>query len=468
MDDYKILFDLSSSLSQKVQTAQYNASLFEVLSGIDPVKLDGFLYSNEGNLFSSWQQTQNRAQAIEQAHYFFHEAFAHEKFHLTQLLSFFKVNKLFNRVKKNYDLFPIDKIFDDVVWRNMFGKHLQCNDRHRVLDKKFYYTDFTRQAQQSVSCAKKQSYLNTSSYDVVIFPHVSDMRVSAQSKKIICMPDVLSDSLSAHLLGDMQRCHLASHVVCHSSPARDRLLEFFPALETRSYVVPPLLICHDPISQDQSVLNQIMAARMSDMFLTSSQKKTIRDSLKDTAQVDYVLHVGSTGSRKNREAMIHAWEKLNYQYDNPVRLIIVAEPDFFSQMDHGLQLHVKRGNILLLTNVNNRELPLLYSQAKLLLHLSLSGEDVAGILQAIYYQCPVIVADTLDHRWLLEDAALYCDPSSDSLLAQAMIHLLSSMMDRQDLIEKGVKRSQQFLPEQVAKQWCKLFQTVVSAKCGVK
>ncbi len=174
-----VLFDLSFALQHiSAETRKLSCELFSALAKQPDIELHGFLYAEENDIFFRCQHTTVRGEAIEYAHYFFHDALGHEKMYITKLLSILKLKKLFTRIKKNYELYPIDPIYQEVIWRNIFDRTLSFKDRPSILNKRFYFTDLNRQFQKKAS-------LNTSAYDFVLFPQESPLKISKNSQKIM-------------------------------------------------------------------------------------------------------------------------------------------------------------------------------------------------------------------------------------------------------------------------------------------
>ena len=125
MKALSVLFDMSFALNNiSLEIQQQSCELFAALAKNNTISLQGLLYAKENDVFFQSRKTAVRSEAIEYAHYFFHDAFGHEKFYLTNLLSKLKLKKLFRRIKKSYELYSIDSIYQDVIWRNIFAPYL--------------------------------------------------------------------------------------------------------------------------------------------------------------------------------------------------------------------------------------------------------------------------------------------------------------------------------------------------------
>lgn len=453
MNFLNLLFDFSSCLDKQQGGVHRRAcGLFKLFSDMQHIKSDGLLYAAQGNLFSHYHHTQQRAEIIEQSNYFFHEALGHERFNLTVLLSQLKLDRLFRKRKKCYDLYPIDKLYHEVIWRNIFSNSLGPHSQEQILVNDFYFTDMTAQVIAQV---------NTSAYDIVVFPSVSAVRVASQSKKIVlCQdldlminPDIYPKSLLQDHVGALRQSVQDAFFVCHSVAAYKQLIHLFPTVENKSCVISDNHSFAYKRTLDNKILEEIILTRQ-----IHSVDRVVH------GPADYFLTASALDGASNLMNLVHAWEKLNYQYGRNLKWIVMTSSKSMSdQLRQVLRPHIDQANLILLTGLSEIEQSYLYSHAQCYVATNYTEANARDLLAALHYGCPVVVSDHAAHREILNDAALYCDPYSENSIADAMARLLYHAEDSDlanTLVENGVKQLRVFSPEKVSAHWIKLLGSI--------
>jgi glycosyltransferase involved in cell wall biosynthesis len=468
MNPYKTLFDLSHCLVQNQESIPHDScQIFSTLAQHQDIQLHGLLYAAEGNLFNRLKKPNNRAEAVEQASYFFQNAFDHDKFYLTKLMTKLKLKRFFSRTKKQYDLYPIDKVFDEVIWRNLLSHHLSSAWQQSTLACSYYFSDMTQET---------LSAINTEPYDFVIFPDVSPVRVTGKTIKIVrfrdlveqVQTDILSGEFSGQFARALKQASGDAYFVCDNDISRHKLIECFPHLEERSSVIASAACVERVRMQDRSKLDHIIATRISG--LRGNQTERIRKMLDTINSFEYILNVGTLNPEKNLSMLVSAWERLNHQHKRGLKLVIVADNYVLPrEIESFILPHIEQGNIIYLTKVSDIELSFLYSHAKLFVTPAFSNTNSSHLFSAMNYACPTLVSDIPVHRWVMADAAWYCDPHSESGLADALSKLLyteNAETLRESLISKGLQRIKMFSHEKLAKQWIDLFEKLKVVKAG--
>jgi glycosyltransferase involved in cell wall biosynthesis len=435
----KVLFDLSCCLTKKQQHIQRETcQLFAALMDIS--KLDGLLQAEQGNVFVRAKIASDRAKAIEQASYFFHNAFHHEKFYLTKLFDRLKLTRFLTRKQKQYHLHVIDKMYEEVIWRNLFSQYLPPVSKTAVLRSEYYFTDMTRQVLSSI---------NTESYDFVIFPEFNPVRLTAGTQKIVLFNESMLDSLCLTM---PQKRVQNTYFVCDSQSARDKLIALFPQLEGTSDVIenPVGLANHKQLPV--SALSRIIETR-----------RYTRDDCQHFNSSEYILGVAS--QETDCAVLISAWEKLNAQYPEGITLLILSNSkEISSELEHQILLHREQGRLIYLMDVPDIEKAFLFSQAKLLVNIAPLNSNVWLAMQSA---CPIIMLDMPVHREMLADGVNYCDVKSENELVESMARLLYSESAaglRADLISKGLQRVNLFSPENITAKWLALFEKLTTKR----
>ena len=142
-----------------------------------------------------------------------------------------------------------------------------------------------------------------------------------------------------------------------------------------------------------------------------------------------------------------------WAHKNHIRLIlatqIMKEQNFnlkvvFTGIDRGNkkylleqveELDIKE-NVLFLDYLEENELAALYKNAYALVYPSLAGVDSISALEAMYFNCPVLIADNAGYNLQLKSCALYFNPLDENDIIDK-VNMLSDIALRDDLIAKG-------------------------------
>lgn len=142
-----------------------------------------------------------------------------------------------------------------------------------------------------------------------------------------------------------------------------------------------------------------------------------------------------------------------WSHKNHIRLILAAqimkEQNFnlrvvFTGLDRGNKKYLLEqveeldlaDNVLFLDYLEEDELASLYKHAYALVSPSLAGVDSISALEAMYFNCPVLISDNAGYNLQLKSAALYFNPLDENDIIDK-INMLSDIALRDDLIAKG-------------------------------
>ena len=126
---------------------------------------------------------------------------------------------------------------------------------------------------------------------------------------------------------------------------------------------------------------------------------------------------------------------------------------------------VERGDVVHLENVPVEEMRVLYSHAAAF--ACVSNYEGFGFppLEAMQCGTPVIASDIGAHRWVLGDAALYCNPYDLGSIAAAIERLLASSDAaalRSQLVGRGYERVERYRSDRFDQQWVHLLESLRS------
>lgn len=468
---HKVLFDLKVALNGGYcGVATESRLVFSMLAGRQKIDLSGLLSSHQPSTSLTSYDRLDQNSPI-RANRFFCEALNQELFLNNKILLTLKAHYVYALAKSKFDIYQIDKIFHDIIWRHAFDKTLMGCERDAVLEKQFFFTDMAKLHLDMASYFNRRLVLNTNGYDFAVFMEPLPVKVSPNTKKIVRFhdaipisdPDFTGARFSKGKINVLNQCAEDSYFVCNSVPTRDVLLTIKPELEERSCVIPCVILDHQPQAKNFPVLKQILSVRLSKQLVSEKQIDAIRARIDGMQDLDYFFHLATLDPKKNQVTLIKAWEKVHYQSGGKLKLIIAANKGWQSEeIEELMRPHIEMGNIIHLANLSNEDVPYLYAHAKAFIFPSYTEGFGLPPLEAMQSECPVIVSDIKTHRWVYGEAALYANPYDVDELVHQMQRLLNDEQGvlRQDLIEKGLRQAKQYNPGLLADQWMNLFDSL--------
>lgn len=159
------------------------------------------------------------------------------------------------------------------------------------------------------------------------------------------------------------------------------------------------------------------------------------------SQTDFILFVGSLDRRKNIQNVIRSLEylpeKLNLK-------IVGGNADSFNKQKYYIPKQIQR-RIKFEGYVSDRDLNILYNNAKVFVYPSFYEGFGIPPLEAQAFGCPSVVSDIPVFREVFRDSVVYCDPS-DPIDIATKINLVYRMKEdeRNLLIERGKQNVNNF------------------------
>ncbi len=149
------------------------------------------------------------------------------------------------------------------------------------------------------------------------------------------------------------------------------------------------------------------------------QKTAENKELGKTFDKPFFVYVGNFYPHKNVESLIKAFSKIEYAY----QLVLVGPDDYFAKRISKLISQLKQETkIIFYHNATPADLRFFYSNAQALIHPSLSEGFGLPLLEASYFNCPVIGSNIDVFKELLSDEYLPFDPH-DKKDIERKIHL---------------------------------------------
>lgn len=156
----------------------------------------------------------------------------------------------------------------------------------------------------------------------------------------------------------------------------------------------------------------------------------------------YILTVGRIEPRKNHATLLRAWKKLP---GTPPPLVIVGQRDFgFSEFDAEVQEIPPDRELFILSDVDDKELPILYRHAMLFVYPSLAEGFGMPPLEAMASGVAVLSSSTTAIPEVLGNAGVVVDPRDADALSAALAGLIAEPERRAALAAAGLARAQAF------------------------
>ncbi len=372
------------------------------------------------------------------------------------------------------DRLEIEK-FWPTVWRLLFARTLSAADIPLVQNGEFLLADIHAGMIHLRGMRHLRPFkLDTRGYDFLIVQGSRPFRVSPGTRQIIryhdmipvLQPDTRPDTF------DIRWHHKAicqtpnAFYVCNSDPTRDGLTQVYPQLRNQSATIPYMVSDAYRPEANPSCIRSIISGRWS-----KATGIVPRERLKRTPR--YIMSVSTLEPRKNFPGLIQAFKVLKHRETMrrvapKLKLLIVGSPGWKHEPILGAMRElVASGDLIHLERVSTEELRLLYTHAEAFVFPSHAEGFGFPPLEAIQCDVPAIVSDIPEHRWVLGDAALYCDTFDVNSIADTIERLIASDEStalRADLIARGRRRVELYSLKRCAAQWVDLLTRLKSGQ----
>jgi glycosyltransferase involved in cell wall biosynthesis len=252
--------------------------------------------------------------------------------------------------------------------------------------------------------------------------------------------------------------------VCNSEPTRRDLTTTYPELAAQCTTIPNMLADSMYRETRAEAVARIIGRRRSS---AAGRPKSETDGFCPR----YLMAVSTLEPRKNFGGLVAAFNLLKEgaashgPWEDLKLLIVGSAAKRHPSVLSALRDPVERGDVVHLENVPVEEMRVLYSHAAAF--ACVSNYEGFGFppLEAMQCGTPVIASDIGAHRWVLGDAALYCNPYDVASIAAAIERLLASRDAatlRTQLISRGHQRVERYRGDRCAQQWVDLLESLHS------
>ena len=201
-------------------------------------------------------------------------------------------------------------------------------------------------------------------------------------------------------------------------------------------------------------------------FTTNINKDhIIRVKSKYKLPENYLLHIANKDPRKNTKKVLLAFnEFLKTTTTNHKLLILGCKEADLKAILNDINIMDLYKHIVLTGYVSDEDLPVIYYLSQLFLFPSLREGFGIPIIEAMACGVPVITSNTSSMPEVSGDAAHIINPNKTKDISNGMIKILSDDRYKNELIRKGLYRSQQFswnkMASQVLEEYKKLYKEI--------
>lgn len=238
----------------------------------------------------------------------------------------------------------------------------------------------------------------------------------------------------------------ANHVVAISSHTKQDTVEYLG--------LPPEHITVIPNAVDPKF--RLLASEYIHQF--RQQKGLSPDTL-------CLLNVGSNNARKNILTILKVLARL--RINGIPCLFWKVGADFSLEQQTFIKVHHLEQYVTYLDQPDDEELVKLYNAADVLVAPSLYEGFGLTALEAMACGTAVVTANVTSIPEVVGDAAILTDPMNIDEIATAIQRLYHNRQKRQDLVQSGLERAQDFTWENTAEQVANIYEQILNKNHGL-
>jgi glycosyltransferase involved in cell wall biosynthesis len=180
----------------------------------------------------------------------------------------------------------------------------------------------------------------------------------------------------------------------------------------------------------------------------------------------YLLYVGTERPRKNLGTLLRAFALLKKDTSafGDFKLVKVGSAGRTDKFRHETLRELRylglEGEVIFVDGVSNEGLADYYSSAAALIMPSFYEGFGLPLIEAMACGCPVIASNSSSLPEVAGDAALFVDPHDQHGLAEAIRRVTANRALREEMIEKGFRRAQQFSWEKTAQETLQVYHRI--------
>ncbi len=167
----------------------------------------------------------------------------------------------------------------------------------------------------------------------------------------------------------------------------------------------------------------------------------------------FILNVSSMWRYKNQLRLVEAFARLLKQQRIPHQLVLIGgsdQPEYSAELDAAIRQTGLQNSIRLLGYLPHAEIIYFYRAAEVFVYPSLFETFGLTLLEAMASGTPIVASDRGSLPEILGEAGIMVDAEKVEDLAGAIAQVLGNRELRDQLVEKGYRRVQEFSWEKTA------------------
>ncbi len=389
-----------------------------------------------------------------------------------------------------------DEFGKDIIWRKFFHSLLSVKHRENIFRCNFFLSSAGLKSFQNATMrGNYRLSLDTNTHNFVIFDCLTGAKLSTNTKKIIKLddlsllkhPDLLDDPKAAKMfLKSFKNCSKDSFFVCPSPVVANDLIKLDPSISTRVFIIPNVIPSIARIKPTVELLKNVITKSISLSIFSKYGGLRLKTNdfiscwFSEKIQIPkFIVCFSNLESKKNINTLVDAWSRLRLETKSDVKLLIfgnkinqIKEDKTHKEIEQQqlcdsalkcIKPYIISKDLIYLENVGNSDIALLYSAASCYVAPSFSETLCSAPLEALSCGCPAVVSDNPSNRFLLENAALYCDPYDEEDIANKIKSVLSNENDtnlEQRFNHDWLKIQEKFSSKTILDCWEKFFEAI--------
>ena len=233
----------------------------------------------------------------------------------------------------------------------------------------------------------------------------------------------------------------ADGIIVPSKTVKDDLIKFYGAEEEKIKVIHPGF---DSPKKDAIHMADAKWEKMKDKF------GIIRK---------YILYVGNIETRKNLTTLIKAFYEVLGSGQELQLVLAGVKGAGYEKVIAMIEKYNLKDRVVLTGYVNEEEKNYFLRNAELFVFLSHYEGFGIPILEAMYYELPVIASKIPIFEELYKEAVIFVDPYDQKDVAETIINTIKNYRKRDSLAEKGKELLKKFSWERVAMETLEFLNT---------
>ncbi|MEO6540563.1 MAG: glycosyltransferase family 1 protein [Ferruginibacter sp.] len=180
------------------------------------------------------------------------------------------------------------------------------------------------------------------------------------------------------------------------------------------------------------------------------------------ASRDYLLYVGTFRIHKNISRLLLSFQKAMENIPATKKLVIIGSERYLKQTDLDVikAINTNGQHVFFTGYLSQACVEKYFQQADAFIFPSISEGFGLGVLEAFYYNIPLLCSNATSLPEIAGDAALYFDPYDENDIARAIVKFYSDDSLRIALVEKGKERLKAFSWKKNAAATVRLYEKI--------